>query len=58
MLRLSDAVTVDLLDLLDVPDDVDVIERLVRGELLEGMDFDDAPPFEMCLSLQRTRVHE
>lgn len=58
VLRLSDAVTVDLLDLLDVPDDVDVIERLVRGELLEGMDFDDAPPFEMWLSLQRTRVHD
>jgi DNA-binding SARP family transcriptional activator len=58
VLRLSDAVTVDLLDLLAVPDDVDVIERLVRGELLEGMDFDDAPAFEMWLSLQRTRVHD
>jgi DNA-binding SARP family transcriptional activator len=57
-LRLSEAVTVDLLDLLAVPDDVDVIERLVRGELLEGMDFDDAPAFEMWLSLQRTRVHD
>ena len=57
-LRLSEAVTVDLLDLLAVPDDVDVIERLVRGELLEGMDFDDAPAFEMWLSLQRTRAHD
>jgi DNA-binding SARP family transcriptional activator len=58
VLRLSGAVAVDLLDLLGVPDDVGVIERLVRGELLEGMDFDDAPPFEMWLSLQRTRVHD
>ena len=57
-LRLADAVTVDLLDLLGVPDDVDVIERLVRGELLEGMDFEDAPSFELWLSLQRTRVHD
>ena len=57
-LRLSDAVTVDLLELLGAPEDADVIERLVRGELLEGMDFDDAPAFEMWLSLQRTRAHD
>ena len=35
-----------------------MIERLVRGELLEGMDFEDAPAFELWLSLQRTRVHD
>jgi DNA-binding SARP family transcriptional activator len=58
VLLLSDTVTVDLLDLLAVPDDVGIIERLVRGELLEGMDFDDAPAFEMWLSLQRTRLHD
>ena len=57
-LRLGDEVSVDLLELLDVPDDVDAIERLVRGELLEGMDFEDAPALEMWLSLQRTRVHD
>jgi tetratricopeptide (TPR) repeat protein len=57
-LRLTDAVSVDLLELLRVPDDVDVIERLVRGELLEGMDFEDAPAFDMWLSLQRTRAHD
>lgn len=57
-LQLSDAVRIDVLELLDVPDDVDVIERLVRGELLEGMDFEDAPAYEMWLSLQRTRVHD
>jgi DNA-binding SARP family transcriptional activator len=57
-LRLTDAVSVDLIDLLGVPDDVDAIEQLVRGELLEGMDFEDAPAFEMWLSLQRTRVHD
>ena len=57
-LRLTDGVTVDLLDLLGVPEDVDVIERLVRGELLEGMDFSDAPAFELWLTLQRTRVHD
>ena len=57
-LRLTDGVSVDLLDLLGVPEDVDVIERLVRGELLEGMDFSDAPAFELWLSLQRTRVHD
>jgi DNA-binding SARP family transcriptional activator len=57
-LRLTDAVSVDVLELLGVSDDVDVIERLVRGELLEGMDFEDAPAFELWLSLQRTRVHD
>ncbi len=57
-LRTSDTVSVDLLELLEVPDNVDVIERLVRGELLEGMGFDDAPAFELWLSLQRTRVHD
>ncbi len=57
-LRLTDAVRVDLLELLAVPDDVDTIERLVRGELLEGMDFADAPAYELWLSLQRTRVHD
>ena len=57
-LRLSDAVTVDLLELLGAPEDAYVIERLVRGELLEGMDFDDAPAFEMWLSLERTRAHD
>lgn len=56
-LRCSDAVDIDLLDLLGVSYDVDAIERVVRGELLEGMDFDDAPAFEMWLSLQRVRVH-
>jgi DNA-binding SARP family transcriptional activator len=57
-LRLTDVVTVDLLDLLAVPEDVDTIERLVRGELLEGMDFADAPAFDLWLSLQRTRMHD
>ncbi len=57
-LHLTDAVDVDLLELLGVPDDVDSIERLVRGELLEGMDFNDAPAFDLWLSLQRTRVHD
>ncbi|SEP80045.1 AfsR/SARP family transcriptional regulator [Microlunatus flavus] len=57
-LRLDDAVRVDLAELLAVPDDVDAVERLVRGELLEGMDFTDAPAFDLWLSLQRTRVHD
>ena len=57
-LRITDAVSVDLLDLLAVPEDVDTIERLVRGELLEGMDFADAPAFDLWLSLQRTRMHD
>ena len=57
-LRLGDAVDIDLVELLRVPDDVDAIERLVRGELLEGMDFTDAPAFELWLSLQPTRVHD
>ena len=57
-LRLGDTVAVDLLELLGVPEDVDAVERLVRGELLEGMDFADAPAFELWLSLQRTRMHD
>ena len=57
-LRLGADVQVDLLELLGVPDDVDAVERLVRGELLEGMDFTDAPAFELWLSLLRTRVHD
>ena len=57
-LCLTDAVTVDLLDLLGIPDDVDRIEQLVCGELLEGMAFEDAPAFELWLSLQRTRLHD
>lgn len=57
-LRLGEDVEVDLRDLLGVLDDVGTVERLVRGELLEGMDFSDAPAFELWLSLQRTRVHD
>lgn len=57
-LRFGADVEVDLLDLLGVLDDVNTVERLVRGELLEGMDFTDAPAFELWLSLQRTRVHD
>ena len=56
-LHLADGVHVDLLRLLAVPEDVDEIEEIVRGELLEGMEFEDAPDFEMWLSLQRTRAH-
>lgn len=47
---------VDVLRLLDVPRTVEEVERLVGGELLEGMAFDDAPAFEFWLALARTRV--
>jgi DNA-binding SARP family transcriptional activator len=54
----GEGVSVDLLRLLAVPEDVDEIEDIVSGELLEGMEFDDAPAFEMWLALQRTRAHD
>jgi DNA-binding SARP family transcriptional activator len=55
VLRLVDA-EVDLFRLLDASDDLDGIEGLAGGELLEGMVFDDAPGFELWLSMQRSRV--
>jgi len=56
-LRLSlEHADVDVLRLLDVPRDVEEVERLVGGELLEGMAFDDVPTFDLWLALERTRV--
>lgn len=57
-LELGDDADVDVLRLLAVPDDIDEIETLFSGELLDGMWFDDAPAFEMWLALHRTRVHD
>jgi DNA-binding SARP family transcriptional activator len=54
----TDAADVDVLRLLAVPNDLDEIETLFSGELLEGMAFDDAPGFEMWLALHRTRAHD
>jgi DNA-binding SARP family transcriptional activator len=57
-LEIDDGTDVDVLRLLAVPDDIDEIETLFSGELLDGMWFDDAPAFEMWLALHRTRVHD
>jgi DNA-binding SARP family transcriptional activator len=57
-IHLGEDADVDVLRLLAVPDDVDEIETLFTGELLEGMTFDDAPSFEMWLALARTRAHD
>ena len=50
------AITAEIMERTSITEDM--IERLVRGELLEGMDFSDAPAFELWLTLQRTRVHD
>ncbi|HJW50265.1 MAG TPA: tetratricopeptide repeat protein [Candidatus Limnocylindria bacterium] len=49
-------VTVDALELLDGRWDTSDVEDLVRGPLLEGMEFDETPDFARWLDVQRARV--
>lgn len=47
---------VDVQEVLGGLADLDRIEELCSRQLLEGMNFDDTPAFDMWLSLQRARV--
>jgi len=49
-------VTVDARDLLDGRWDASGVEDLVRGPLLEGMEFGETPDFARWLDVQRVRV--
>jgi len=51
-----DRLRVDALRLLDGTFEVDEIEGLTAGELLDGLSFADAPLFEDWLALERIRV--
>jgi DNA-binding SARP family transcriptional activator len=48
--------SIDARELLDGRWDASNVEAIVRGELLEGMDFDEAPEFARWLGIQRARV--
>jgi DNA-binding SARP family transcriptional activator len=55
-LRLGDAVRTDVGRLFAERVDPSGVIDLATGDLLEGMAFDDAPAFELWLTLQRSRV--
>lgn len=55
-LTLRGALSVDALDLLDGRWDETTVGDLVRGEILEGAEFDDAPEFARWLGVQRARL--
>src|SRR5919204_2974940 len=52
----SEVIVVDAGELLRGEWDEESIDDLVRGELLEGMSFDESPAFDTWLQVQRARV--
>ena len=52
-----DTVTIDAVRLLAAERDPDAVVADIRGELLEGIDFGDAPALDLWLSLERVRLH-
>jgi DNA-binding SARP family transcriptional activator len=55
-LMLRGNVSIDALDLIDGRVDDATVSDLVRGELLEGADLEDAPEFARWLDVQRARL--
>ncbi len=55
-LTLRGALSVDALELIEGRWDEMSVEELVRGELLEGSHFDEAPEFARWLDVQRARL--